>query len=228
MAYKRYISLVHSLISKLVDTEIRELIQKGWSDFPSQIDGLRIVVQVEESEVSFPRESYDIERGNQEASGVWANWRARKILKVMKQNELKLLWEVGSGHGNVAIPLQREDMAVIGIEPLFSGAAITAKNGVRTYQGTLESLKLPSNSLYAIGVFDVLEHLEKPEVLLSEIYRTLKPGGVLLVSVPAHQWLFSDFDKSIGHYRRYSREVLSQQLKRWSLCSQYLFYQLLY
>jgi SAM-dependent methyltransferase len=97
---------------------------------------------------------------------------------------------------------------------LYHGAAITAKVGVRTYLGTFESLKLPSNSLAAIGVFDVLEHLDNPEELLSEIYRVLKPGGQLLVSVPAHQWLFSDFDESIGHFRRYSKRHLSESLKK--------------
>jgi len=36
----------------------------------------------------------------------------------------------------------------------------------------------------------------------------LEPGGLLVASVPAHQWLFSDFDKSIGHFRRYSRKKI--------------------
>lgn len=85
---------------------------------------------------------------------------------------------------------------------------MTSKDGIRTYVGTLESLNLPSNSLYAVGVFDVLEHLEKPKDLLAEVYRVLKPGGICLVTVPAHEWLFSNFDANIGHYRRYSRKNL--------------------
>jgi predicted SAM-dependent methyltransferase len=48
--------------------------------------------------------------------------------------------------------------------------------------------------LATIGAFDVLEHLEKPELLLDEIYRVLMPGGTFVCSVPAYQWLFSDFD----------------------------------
>jgi len=203
---------MRSAISNLVDIEIRKLVKQGWIDFPSQIDGLHVASRMQDSEVSFPHEFYDLELGNEETSGLWVKWRVSQILRLMKHNDLKLLWEVGSGHGNVAIPLQQENVAVIGIEPLFNGAAITSKNGVRTYLGTLESLNLPSNSISAIGAFDVLEHIEKPEVLLSEIYRVLKPGGLLLVSVPAHQWLFSDFDKSIGHFRRYSKRVLSQSI----------------
>jgi len=196
----------------MVDLEIRRLIESGWRDFPAQVDGLRIASRMQDSEVSFPHESYDLDLGNEETSGLWVKWRASQILRFLKTNNLKVLWEVGSGHGNVAIPLQQENVAVIGIEPLFNGAAISSKNGVRTYLGTLESLNLPSNSISAIGAFDVLEHIETPGALLSEIYRVLKPGGILLVSVPAHQWLFSDFDKSIGHFRRYSKKVLSQSI----------------
>ena len=36
----------------------------------------------------------------------------------------------------------------------------------------------------------------------------MKPGGVLIVLSPAHQWLFSPFDQAIGHYRRYNRSML--------------------
>lgn len=202
-----------SVINEIVGLEIKSLIEQGWRDFPPQIDGLRVAFKMQDSEVSFPHESYDSDVGNEELSGLWVKWRASQILRVMKDNNLKLLWEVGSGHGNVAIPLQQENVAVIGIEPLFNGAAISSKNGVRTYVGTLESLNLPSNSISAIGAFDVLEHIEEPGALLSEIYRVLKPGGILLVSVPAHQWLFSDFDKSIGHFRRYSKRLLSQSIE---------------
>lgn len=218
-------------ILDLVDAEIQRLISKGWKDYPSsKVNNLYLASEIFESKVSFPHEFYNIEMGNQEASGVWAQWRAKAIHKFLKQSEIELLWEVGSGHGTVAIPLQENGMTVIGIEPLFNGAAITAKSGVRTYVGTLESLNIPDNSIRAVGVFDVLEHLEKPEFLLTEIYRVLQPGGLLLVSVPAHQWLFSDFDDSIGHFRRYSRKLLSQSLHQSGfletnsvLCSQYLY-----
>lgn len=201
-----------SVITEIVGLEISSLIEQGWSDFPSQIDGLRVASEMQDSSVSFPHEFYDCDVGNEELQSLWVKWRASQILRIMKDNDLKCLWEVGSGHGNVAIPLQQENVAVIGIEPLFNGAVITSKNGVRTYLGTLESLNLPSNSISAIGAFDVLEHIKEPGDLLSEIYRVLKPGGILLISVPAHQWLFSNFDYSIGHFRRYSKLVLSQSL----------------
>ena len=109
-------------------------------------------------------------------------------------------------------PSKKSGRAVIGIEPLTSGARALTFKGITAYQGVLEDLAFPDSSLEAIGVFDVLEHLEDPATLLLEIRRVLKPGGVLISTVPANAWLFSDFDLSIGHYRRYSRQSLRKLL----------------
>lgn len=198
---------------KEIESEISRLLRLGWKDFPPESSGIRKVVQLELTNVSYPSESYDPELGNQEGDGVWASHRAQVIADAMQKNGANVLWEIGSGDGNVALPLRDSGKFVVGVEPLISGARVTADAGIRTYLGTFESLKLPSESLDAVGVFDVLEHLENPESLLREIHRVLKPGGILLTTVPAHMFLFSDFDLSIGHFRRYSKKELLKSLE---------------
>jgi SAM-dependent methyltransferase len=195
-----------------VELEIKRLEGLGWRDFSVNDSGLRIAKNLLESEVSFPSESYSPEKGNSESSGIWASHRAKRISQIMNSLGKNIMWEVGSGDGNVAISLRDRNQVVIGIEPLCSGAAVTSMAGIRTYLGTLDSLELPSESIEVIGAFDVLEHIERPEELLKEIYRVLKPDGIFLMTVPAHQWLYSDFDKSIGHFRRYSRRALRDSL----------------
>jgi 2-polyprenyl-3-methyl-5-hydroxy-6-metoxy-1,4-benzoquinol methylase len=138
--------------------------------------------------------------------------RATKIAEFLQSHNLSVLWEIGAGDGNVAFPLRERGLAVIAIEPLRDGAETTARAGIHSYCQTLEQLNLPDNSLDAIGMFDVLEHLPQPQVVLQEIYRVLKPGGVLITAVPANQWLFSDFDISVGHFLRYSRNGLEESL----------------
>lgn len=61
---------------------------------------------------------------------------------------------------------------------------------------------------------DVLEHIEDEATALSEWTRVLKPGGQLLVFVPAHSYLWSDHDVVNHHFRRYSRKGLVAALGR--------------
>ena len=69
----------------------------------------------------------------------------------------------------------------------------------------LESDALFDNILY----IDVLEHIENDRAELEEAALHLAPGGRLIVLSPAFQFLYSPFDKSIGHYRRYTTATLS-------------------
>jgi SAM-dependent methyltransferase len=56
---------------------------------------------------------------------------------------------------------------------------------------------------------DVLEHIESDRDELANAANLLKPGGHVIVLSPAHQYLFSEFDASIGHFRRYNKSLLS-------------------
>jgi hypothetical protein len=60
----------------------------------------------------------------------------------------------------------------------------------------------------AILYIDVLEHIEFDRQEVINAYHHLAPGGVIIILSPAHDFLYSLFDKSIGHYRRYSRKTL--------------------
>jgi SAM-dependent methyltransferase len=55
---------------------------------------------------------------------------------------------------------------------------------------------------------DVLEHIEDDRAQIHDAAELIRPGGYIIVLAPAHQWLFSEFDKSIGHLRRYRKAML--------------------
>jgi ubiquinone/menaquinone biosynthesis C-methylase UbiE len=59
---------------------------------------------------------------------------------------------------------------------------------------------------------NIIEHLENDDEALKRIKKILLPGGRLVFIVPAHELLFSEFDKKIGHFRRYSRNELERRL----------------
>jgi len=68
---------------------------------------------------------------------------------------------------------------------------------------------LPTNELFnAIMYIDVIEHIEKDDEELERAKTLLQPGGYLIVLVPAHQFLYNEFDKAIGHFRRYDKQML--------------------
>ena len=123
------------------------------------------------------------------------------------------LWEVGAGTGIVAQALQNDGYQVVAVEPGRSGAAQTAERGVPSIASTLEELRLPAGSIPAIGLFDVIEHLEDPGRFLEECRRVLDPAGQLVVTVPAYSWLWSNADDLAGHWRRYTTGSLIAEVE---------------
>ena len=68
----------------------------------------------------------------------------------------------------------------------------------------------------SVGVtvmLDVLEHLEDPVLVLSHIRNILQPGGGVVFTVPAYPFLYGDWDKRLGHYRRYTSKELTQHAR---------------
>lgn len=78
------------------------------------------------------------------------------------------------------------------------------------------ALQLPfrDEAFDVVGAFDVVEHCEPEETAVRELARVLKPGGRLLISVPAYEWAWSDFDEVNGHHRRYTRKRAVAALER--------------
>ena len=85
----------------------------------------------------------------------------------------------------------------------------TPLNRCEVMTGTLSDLH-GAQTFDSILYIDVLEHIEHDRIELSAAADRLRDGGRLVVLAPAHQWLFSPFDRSIGHFRRYTAKTLSR------------------
>ena len=77
----------------------------------------------------------------------------------------------------------------------------------RVLVGTLGELP-PDASFDTVVYIDVLEHIENDRAELEAAARRLRSGGMLVVLSPAFQFLYSPFDRSVGHFRRYTRSTL--------------------
>ncbi len=122
--------------------------------------------------------------------------------------------EIGAGTGYVAKGLQKSGYKVAVGEIHLSGLLYAKKNGLsECYQFDL--FDPPFHEKFdAIGMFDVLEHLEKDVDALIQVTKMLKPGGKIFISVPAHQWLWNRDDSVAAHKRRYSKKTLIHAVKK--------------
>lgn len=83
----------------------------------------------------------------------------------------------------------------------------------RRIQGT--TADLPQGELFdTILYLDVIEHIEDSAAELQRAHDRLRTGGHLLILVPAFNYLYSPFDKAIGHFRRYDRRMLRSELPK--------------
>ena len=84
-------------------------------------------------------------------------------------------------------------------------AKFSANDDVTVVADTLETAvaTTQAESCDTIVIVNVLEHIEDDVTSLKELHRTLKPGGTLLIFVPALPFLYSALDKKFGHFRRY-------------------------
>jgi len=88
-----------------------------------------------------------------------------------------------------------------------------AAGGVRAGVARAEHLPFPTGCADLITSMDVIEHLDD-DAALAEYRRVVRPGGLVLLTVPAYQWLWSDHDVWAAHRRRYSRRTLVAAVER--------------
>lgn len=160
--------------------------------------------------------SYQYPGGELEVFAHASNWKAYWSSQVRPWLRGRVI-EVGGGMGaNIAHLLQPDIVEFLSIEPdekLFGilkhrVAAVTCIPSVRALQGTL--LNIPVEAAWdGIVYIDVLEHIEDDRGELFQAAQRLRSGGVIVVLSPAHQWLYSKFDASIGHFRRYNQAMMS-------------------
>jgi 2-polyprenyl-3-methyl-5-hydroxy-6-metoxy-1,4-benzoquinol methylase len=167
------------------------------------------------SEVSYPEE------GNStcvqiEEESFWFNHRNRCITSlVSKLSPGDSFLDVGGGNGFVSMALQEKGIETIILEPGEKGAANAKKRGLRNIIcSTLENAGLKERSVGAIGLFDVLEHIENDAKFLTNLHHHLKNNGHIYITVPSFGFLWSDADDLAGHFRRYTLNELNSCLQK--------------
>jgi Methyltransferase domain len=166
-----------------------------------------------------------------EDSSFWFRHRAACILEAVQQFPPSgPVFDVGGGNGFVAKSLQDAGLEVVLLEPGAVGAANARRRGIQyVIRATLEDAGFLPERLPAIGLFDVVEHMEDDREFMELIRFHLSASGRIYLTVPAYQSLWSLEDTVAGHHRRYSREAIRELLVKAGFAVEFLtgFFQLL-
>ncbi|MDD1792371.1 class I SAM-dependent methyltransferase [Enterovibrio sp. ZSDZ42] len=169
----------------------------------------------ETEKVSFPDDGHHSYAKIEETS-FWFKHRNECIVSAIQKyppNHQGTIFDVGGGNGFVSLALKNSGFDVALIEPGIEGAVVAKRRGIDTVIcATTDSAKILPNSLPAIGLFDVIEHVEDDHGFLTSINLLLQTEGSLYITVPAWDLLWSHEDVIAGHYRRYSLRQIEKKV----------------
>jgi SAM-dependent methyltransferase len=151
------------------------------------------------------------------ADHFWMQWRHRLLVRAVKRagGPLRRALEIGCGHGVARDMLERDlGIAVDGCD-LNRAALEMAKPGKGNLfvYNILDQTPSLLARYDAVFLLDVIEHINDDAAFLLAALRHLRPGGLVVVNVPASMLFFSDFDRRVGHLRRYTRGSLAKLLE---------------
>ena len=118
--------------------------------------------------------------------------------------------DFGSGIGTFSRALGERGYRIHCIEPDAHQADLIAAAGLPV-SASLDDIA--AGSIDYLYTLNVLEHIEDDMQAIGEWHDKLKPGGILLIYVPAFQLLYSSMDRKVGHFRRYTKQVLVDKLR---------------
>jgi SAM-dependent methyltransferase len=122
-----------------------------------------------------------------------------------------LLIDAGMGTGTWLVEMSGA-CRVLGLDSRDESLAVAGPRlravGGEVRKTTLERVDLPDGGAAVVTLMDVLEHLDDDAAALREMIRLTRPGGLIVITVPALRWLWSDWDEALHHRRRYSRAAL--------------------
>lgn len=156
----------------------------------------------------------------------WKKYFSRKINNFIKGDVL----EVGAGLGANTFFLSQNIKNINSITCLEPDKDLCEKIRFNNSQSHFQIKKIINGTIEIIEDYydtiiyiDVLEHIEDSKKEIELIKKKLKKNGHLIILVPAFNFLFSEFDKNIGHFRRYNKKMLKDDINN-QLVTKKLFY----
>ena len=143
----------------------------------------------------------------------WFQARKEIIDQIISNMGLKKknnILDFGAGSGVNLDMLEKYGLVDVHEQNRYAKKIIQKKH--KKIKNLYSTLKIKKNFYDLILVADVIEHIKKPKNLLKDLKKFLTKDGRILITVPAYQFLFSKKDEVLGHYRRYNKKHLKNEL----------------
>lgn len=157
------------------------------------------------------------------AADKFNEWMYRTVVNHLKPGSVI---EVGSGIGNISKMFLKNgwQMTLSDIRENYCGYLEQEFEGEENLKNIvkLDLVHPEFEKEYAelLGSFDnlyalnVIEHIEDDVLALKNCKKLLKPGGKMVILVPAYQWLYNKFDENLYHFRRYTRRTMGRAFEQ--------------
>ncbi len=123
--------------------------------------------------------------------------------------------DLGCGTGTTTLQLADHSQEVVALDLSLTALRLAQQRAITNLtcaDGT--RLPFPDQAFDLVTALDVIEHIADDVGALREVHRTLRPGGLCVVFVPAYQFLWSNMDTYSHHARRYTRRLLVEQFRQ--------------
>jgi 2-polyprenyl-3-methyl-5-hydroxy-6-metoxy-1,4-benzoquinol methylase len=167
------------------------------------------------SQISYPANGNEASSAIEEDS-FWFNHRNTCIATIVANHPPRnggSIFDIGGGNGYVSLGLQRAGFCTTLVEPGYTGCQTAKLRGIENVVcATTETAGFKKHSMPAVGLFDVIEHIEDDVAFLKSLHGKMIAGGRLYATVPAYSALWSQEDVVAGHFRRYTLQSFSRIL----------------
>jgi len=162
--------------------------------------------------------SYFDELAPLEANNFWFRSRNRIIIWALGHYfpDARNFLEIGCGTGFVLSGVKQgiPDLRLSGSEIFANGLVYAGDRAGQCELFQMDARHIPFEDEFGvIGGFDVLEHIAEDELVLQQMYRAVRPGGGVILTVPQHAFLWSKTDEHACHIRRYSKRDLQYKVR---------------
>ena len=147
----------------------------------------------------------------------WHQAKRQLLLTLIRQHFPKPMrvLEGGIGSSRNLIELGQRGYQVTGLDIMPEAVSHARQRGLEDVHEHDLTLPWPvePTSIGVVVLLDVIEHVPDPVCVLQHAHRCLQPGGGVIVTVPAYPALYGDWDKQLGHYRRYTKHTLQENAR---------------